>query len=81
MILAVFDDTFWSLLVFFFIFIPLVLLWVFALADLFRRKGMSNIARVIWMLGIVFFPILGPITYMLFRPPAQDIEYRGETIQ
>jgi hypothetical protein len=74
--LAVFDDGTWGLFAFFFIFIPLVLLWVFALADLFRRKAMSNVSRVIWLLVIVWLPVLGPITYMIVRPPASEVEYR-----
>lgn len=74
--LSTFWDVFWSGLIFFFIFVPLLLLWVFALVDLFRRKGMSAIARVLWLLFIIFVPILGPLIYLLVRPPAEEIQYR-----
>jgi hypothetical protein len=76
----IFLSTFWDVflggLIFFFIFVPLVLLWGFALVDLFRRKGMAAISRVLWLLFIVFFPVLGPLLYLLFRPPAGEVEYR-----
>ena len=66
----------WGMFLVLFIFIPLIMLWVFALADLFRRKGMSAISRVLWLIGIIFFPIFGPLIYLLVRPPAEDVEYR-----
>lgn len=75
-LLSTFWDVFFGMLIFFFIFVPLVLLWVAALADLFRRRGMAAVSRVLWLLFIVFFPILGPIIYLLVRPPAEDVEYR-----
>lgn len=75
-LLSTFWDVFFGMLIFFFIFVPLVLLWVAALMDLFRRRGMSAISRVLWLLFIVFFPLLGPIIYLLVRPPAEDIHYR-----
>jgi hypothetical protein len=74
--LSTFWDVLWASFIFFFVVIPLVMLWVFALADLFMRRGMSVVGRVIWLLVIIWLPILGPITYLLTRGPAEDIEYR-----
>ena len=76
MFLSTFWDVIWGAFLIMFIFVPLILLWVFALADLFRRKAMRAISRVLWLLAIVFFPIFGPIVYLLVRPPAEDVEYR-----
>ena len=76
MFLSTFWDVVWGGFLIIFIFVPLILLWVFALADLFRRKAMPAISRVLWLLAIVFFPIFGPIVYLLVRPPAEDVEYR-----
>ena len=73
--LSTFWDVLWGSFVFFFIVAPLIMLWVFALADLFRRRGMSAVSRVIWLLVIIWLPILGPIIYMLTRPPAETVEY------
>jgi hypothetical protein len=56
-----FWDTFWTLL----IFIPLLLLWVFALADLFRNSDVSGIAKALWAIAIVLLPIIGMIVYFV----------------
>lgn len=74
--LSTFWDVFWGLLIVFFIVIPLILLWVFALLDLFRRKGMAAIARVLWLLLIIYLPILGPLIYLVVRPPGEEVTYR-----
>ncbi len=76
MFLSTFWDVVWGMFLIAFVFAPLIMLWVFALADLFRRKGMSAIGRVLWLVVIIVLPILGPLTYLLVRPPAQEVEYR-----
>jgi hypothetical protein len=71
--LATFWDVFWGTLIVLFIFVPLTLLWVFALVDLFRRRDMRW-RKVLWLLAIVFLPILGPIIYLLVHPePTEEI--------
>ncbi len=74
--LSTFWDVLWASFLFFFIFVPLIMLWVFALVDLFRRKGMSVIVRVLWLLFIIFVPIIGPLIYLLVRPADEEVEYR-----
>jgi hypothetical protein len=66
--LSTFWDVIWGSFIIFFVFIPLLLLWFFALADLFMRKNLSGVAKVVWLLVIIFIPILGPLIYMLVRP-------------
>ena len=74
--LSTFWDVLWGSFLFFFIFVPLIMLWVFALVDLFRRKGIPAIVRVLWLLFIIFLPILGPLIYLLVRPGDEQVEYR-----
>ncbi len=74
--LSTFWDVLWGSFIFFFIFVPLIMLWGFALVDLFRWRGMSAISRVFWLLFIIFLPILGPLIYLLVRPAAEEVEYR-----
>ncbi len=74
--LSTFWDVLWGSFLFFFIFVPLIMLWIFALVDLFRRKGISAIVRVLWLLFIIFLPILGPLIYLLVRPGDEQVEYR-----
>jgi len=68
--------TFWSAFILLFVFIPLVLFWIFALADLFRRRDVTVVGRVVWLIVIIMLPLLGPVTYLLVRPPAETVEYR-----
>ncbi len=74
--LSTFWDVLWGSFLFFFIFVPLIMLWIFALVDLFRRKGISAIVRVLWLLFIIFLPIFGPLTYLVVRPADEEVEYR-----
>ncbi len=74
--LSTFWDVLWGSFIFSVIFVPLILLWGFALVDLFIRRGMSAISRVFWLIFIIFLPILGPIIYLLVRPAEEEVEYR-----
>lgn len=56
-----FWDTFWTLL----IFIPLLLLWVFTLVDLFKNPDVSGLAKALWAIAIVLLPIIGMIVYFI----------------
>ena len=61
-------NTFWeatgAILVWFFIVIPIMMLWGFALVDLFRRSDIRW-RKVVWLLAIIFVPILGSLAYPL----------------
>ena len=60
-----------------FLFLPIILLWLFALADLFIRKDLRAGPRVLWLLAIVLIPLLGPLVYLVFRASAPSAEWRG----
>jgi hypothetical protein len=40
-------------------------LWVATLVDLFRRANMSPVSRVIWVVLIILFPVIGVFIYFL----------------
>jgi len=61
-----FWDFFWLLL----IYLPLVLLWTFALVDIFRRADMSGAGKALWVVIVIFLPFVGTLVYMVFRPAA-----------
>ena len=76
--LSTFWDVIWASFIVFFVMIPLIMLWVFALVDLFTRRGMPVIVRVLWLLFIIFVPIFGAIIYLLVRGPDEaDIAPRN----
>lgn len=58
-----FWDVFWTLA----IWIPLLLLWGFALVDLFHTD-LSGLAKALWAIAIVFLPVIGLILYFILRP-------------
>jgi hypothetical protein len=59
--------TFWEVVILLVIWVPLVLLWLSALMDLLLRRPMSGIARVLWLLLIIFLPVIGAIVYFIVR--------------
>ncbi|MCH7567490.1 MAG: response regulator, partial [Nitrospirae bacterium] len=58
---------FWEAVILLVVWVPLVLLWLSALLDLFLRQHMSGIARVLWLLLIIFLPVIGAIIYFIVR--------------
>ncbi|MCH7576735.1 MAG: PLDc_N domain-containing protein [Chloroflexi bacterium] len=70
--LSTFWDVIWSSFIVFFVVIPLIMLWVFALVDLFVRPDIRW-RKVLWLIFIVFVPIFGSIIYLLVRPQEADI--------
>ena len=60
--------TFWDFMLFFFIWIPAVMLWFFCLFDIFRRPDLGGGAKFLWLLFILLIPWIGALCYLLFRP-------------
>jgi hypothetical protein len=56
-------DIFWVLLIFALIWL-VVLVAVFV--HIFRRREMSLITKIFWIIVILSFPVLGLIIYLLF---------------
>lgn len=67
-----FWEVFWLLL----IFIPLLLIWAFAMVDIFRRDDIAGWIKALWMLAVILVPFLGTLIYLIFRPPGATPEER-----
>jgi len=61
-------STFWDAFFLMLIWIPLLTLWIFALADIFRRDDMRGGSKALWVACVVFLPWLGTFLYLLARP-------------
>jgi hypothetical protein len=61
---------FWHALWIAFVVIPVTLLWIFCLVDVFRRHDLSGWGKTGWVLAILIFPWLGAIVYLVTRPYA-----------
>ena len=49
--------------------IPLLLIWVPSLVDLFLRHDLSTGRKVMWALVVLILPVVGVIIYFFARPP------------
>ena len=78
MVDVVFLSTFWDVIgaafLIMFVFVPLILLWTFALVDLFVRRDIRW-RKVLWLVFIIFLPIFGPLIYLLVRPEEANVPY------
>ena len=71
-----FWDFFWLL----FIFVPLVMLWAYALIDVFWRHDLSGGMKALWVVAIFVLPFVGTLLYLVFRPAeAESRHYSMET--
>ena len=62
------------------IFIPLILLFVASFIDLYRRKDLSVVRKLLWVAVIVLTVYIGVALYYLFRPPSTPVGKRsGDT--
>ena len=68
--------TFWETFFLFLIFLPLVLIWAFALGDIFRREDMSGGWKAIWVLCVFLVPFFGTLVYLVFRRPGEIKDQR-----
>jgi len=66
--------SFWEFFLLMLIWIPLVMLWIFALTDLARRTDISGLAKGLWAVAIVLLPIIGMVIYFIVRPHDAAIE-------
>jgi hypothetical protein len=59
--------TFWELFAILMVFVPLIMLWVFTLVDLFQRPNLSGVARALWAIAIVLLPVIAMLVYFIMR--------------
>ena len=59
-----FLSVFWSILVVFGFFIWLMLLFTI-FGDLFRRRDIGGWAKALWIVGVIIFPYLGVLVYLI----------------
>jgi len=58
-------DWFWHVLWVCFIVIPIALLWIAVVVELFRRHDLSGWMKLLWLLFVLVFPVIGAITYII----------------
>ena len=67
---------FWENFFLFLIFLPLALLWAFALVDIVRRDDIGGVSKALWVACVILVPFFGTLIYMITRPPGATKEER-----
>ena len=67
--------TFRQLFLILLIFVPLIMLWVFTLVDLFHRRDLSAAAKALWAIGIVLLPLVAMVTCFILRDSQRLLGY------
>jgi Phospholipase_D-nuclease N-terminal/Short C-terminal domain len=72
-----FATTFWETFFLFLIFLPLALIWAFALVDIFRRDDLGGGWKAVWVACVILVPFVGTLIYLITRPPGATKEERA----
>lgn len=56
-------DTAWVILI---IALLTIALWIYGIADIFGGAIQGKGSKIIWLIIVIFFPIIGVILYFLF---------------
>jgi hypothetical protein len=67
---------FWEVFFLLLIYIPAVMIWAYALVDIFRRDDMSGWMKALWVVIVFVIPFFGTLIYVLSRPPGATREER-----
>jgi len=61
-----FWDIIWFIIISF-VFIAYLMVLFTIIVDLFRDRSVSGVAKAIWMIALIFFPIITAIVYLIAR--------------
>ena len=65
---------FWNWFFLFFIFIPMMVAWIYTAVDIFGRPDIGGLVKFLWLLLILFLPIIGMLIYFIARPDEFELE-------
>ncbi len=68
----------WNWFLFFFIYIPIVILWVSVVIDVFSRRDLSGWAKVGWLAFVLVLPLFGSLIYLGVRPSEAEETVRAQ---
>jgi hypothetical protein len=61
-------NEFWETFFLLLIFLPLMMIWAFALVDIFRRDDIGGVSKALWVLAVFLLPFIGTLIYLIARP-------------
>jgi len=71
---------FWEVFFLLLIWVPVTIMWIVALMDIFSRRDLNGVGKAAWTLVIIVFPLIGLLVYLLARPfaePTEAVKYRA----
>jgi hypothetical protein len=68
--------TFWETFFLILIFLPLAMIWAFALIDIFRRDDIGGFSKALWVAAVILVPFFGTLIYLITRPAGATKEER-----
>jgi Phospholipase_D-nuclease N-terminal/Short C-terminal domain len=69
--------TFWETFFLFLLFLPLAMIWGFALVDIFRRDDVGGGWKALWVVCVLALPFVGTLIYLVARPSGATMEERA----
>jgi hypothetical protein len=69
-------NTFWENFFLLLIFLPLAMMWGFALIDIFRRDDIGGFSKALWLVCVILVPFFGTLIYLIARPAGATKEER-----
>jgi hypothetical protein len=69
-------NSFWENFFLFLIFLPLAMMWAFALIDIFRRDDIRGWLKALWVVCVILVPFFGTLVYLIARPAGATKEER-----
>lgn len=69
--------TFWETFFLLLLFIPLLMVWAFAMVDIFRRDDLNGWLKALWLVCVILVPFFGTLIYMITRPAGATPEERA----
>ncbi len=68
---------FWQALILLIVTVPIVVMFGYAAWDVVRRPDIRVLHRAVWLVAFCIFPIVGPIAYLVIRPPGTTATERA----
>lgn len=69
-------SNFWDAFFLLLIWIPLLMVWAFALVDIFRRDDLGGGSKALWVACVILVPFFGTFIYLIARPAGATSEER-----
>jgi hypothetical protein len=67
---------FWQGLLLAIFVVPFIVLFGYATWDIIRRHDARLVVRALWLIGFCVLPIIGPLIYLVIRPPGTTADQR-----